>query len=416
MDIIWNIQTGDHICDLYTKCLVKSSDRKLAWEHWRGKTKGSMTFNWHPRITLNNNPQNCNSYSTYFPIIINKANDCRKVLTFRVDKSNPSLHMLTWLNLPRLDFLPLHVNDVIAGAEGLLCVNGGEQSLVEYPCTHQSSYDSKSKYKYCKGTLKNLCEQSILLVCNPLTKEIKYLPRQTKYCVNNGLLAHMIFLSLPMEPSINDHIPKRNRSNYNLIVVGNHKRLDEQKQYVCNDVVLLTYDSKRDEWISGICIQNARLVLHVKSNIAIVGNYLFIGGQIFMGYQKQCIDETKFEIWHNKLFRINILDCKWNAIDFCIEDHDGKSIGMQAPIIVQCKPNGEVYAITRKKFKPNTIHIYQVMFAHYNPTGVMKILACMPEHVYVALLEETISLKAYECTAGLHFIAFWPLFLAKVLL
>jgi hypothetical protein len=70
---------------------------------------------------------------------------------------------------------------------------------------------------------------------------------------------------------------------------------------------------------------------------------------------------------------------------------------MQAPIIVQCKPDGEVYAITRKKLKPSTIHIYQVMFIHDNPTGMMKILTCMPEVVFVALFEETISLKAYEC-------------------
>lgn len=409
MDIVWNVQTSDEICDLYTQCLLNSSDRKVAWEHWRGTNEGSKTCDWHPGMTLNDRSQECNLYETYFPIIVNKAIGCRKILTYRVDKTIPPLHM--WLNLPHLDFLPSHANDVIAGAGGLLCINGGEQSIVSYSRAHQSSNDSKCEQQYCKAALKHLSEESTLLVCNPLTKEIKYLPKQTTYCFNSGLVARMIF-SYPctLPPLEHDHISKRHRSEYKLIVVGNHETIDGKKRYTCNKIVLLTYDSKSDEWVLGTAIHNARLVSYVKSDIAVVGECIFMGGKIIREYQRQHIDEPKSRIWENKLFKVNIYEGKWNIIDFCITDCNGNLIEMQAPIIVQCRTEGEVYAITRKKCKPRTISIYQVMLLHDNPTGVMKIVTCMPEDVFVALFEETISSKAYECSAGLHFIAFLAAF------
>ena len=405
MDIIWNVQTPDHISDLYTQCLLKASDRKLAWEHWRGKTKGSKIRDWHPGMTLNDRPQDCNLYETYFPMIVNKANDCRKIFTCRINKKIPPLY--TWLSLPRLDFLPSHVNDIIAGDGGLLCVNGGEKSLIKYSCAHQSSCDSKCEERCCNGPLKYFNEQSMILVCNPLTKEVKYLPKQSTYCINNGLVARMIFTSYCTQPPLDhDRSSKCHRSAYKLIIVGNHEQINEKRRYVCNEMVLLTYDSKTDEWLLGTSIHNARLVLHVKSDIAIVGECLFIGGEILTGYHRKCSDESRSEIWENKLFRVNIYEGKWNVIDFCIEDRNGETVEMQAPIIVQCKPDGEVYAVTRKKLKPSTIHIYQVMLAGENPTGVMKTLSLMPEDVFVALFEEKTSLKSYECSAGLHYIAF----------
>jgi hypothetical protein len=307
MDIIWNVQTHDHICNLYSQCLLKASDRKLVWEHWQIKTEGSKTRDWHPSMTLNDRPQNYNLYETYFPMIVNKANDSRKILTYRVDRTFPPLH--TWLNLPRLDFLPSHANDVIAGSGGLLCVNGGEQSHTQYSCLHQSSYNSKCEQRYCKEALKNLSEQSILLVCNPLTKEIKYLPKQTTCFVNNGLVARMIFSAPNTQPPFyHDYISKCTRSEYKLIVVGNHERMDGKRRYFCNEIVLLTYDSKIDKWLLGTSLYNARLVLHVKSDIVVVGEWLFMGGEILTGYERQLYsNEPKLEIWENKLFRINFM-------------------------------------------------------------------------------------------------------------
>ena len=183
--------------------------------------------------------------------------------------------------------------------------------------------------------------------------------------------------------------------------------MDGKRRYLCNEIVLLTYDSKIDKWLLGTSIYNAQLVLHVKSNIVVVGEWLFMDGEILTSYERQLFsNEPKLEIWEKNLFRVHFYEGKWNLIDFHIEDRNGILIGMQAPIIVQCKPDSEVYAMTRKKLKPSTIHIYQVIFIRDNPTGMMKFLTCMPEDVFVALFEETISLKAYECSRGLHFIAF----------
>ena len=133
--------------------------------------------------------------------------------------------------------------------------------------------------------------------------------------------------------------------------MGNCEERELPKLHPSSEIILLTFDSRANQWVAGMSANNARLPQHGKTDLAIVGDGLFLGGQILAGYRKRWPGEPKEQVWESKVFWVVISQAKWNLIDFCIEDDDGRPVGVQAPIIVQCRAGGEVYAIIPKKLE-----------------------------------------------------------------
>ncbi len=100
-------------------------------------------MNWHPGMFLPGLEEK-RIYATYFPLVISLPqehspsepnNNNNNTITRSSFLGYNSNHVLNapreWLRLPSLDFLPPHVYDVVAGAGGLLLVNGSSQQPTE---------------------------------------------------------------------------------------------------------------------------------------------------------------------------------------------------------------------------------------------------------------------------------------------
>ena len=91
-----------------------------AWKNWRFKSNKGII---EPNLVLQNPSiyeDDINyTYSNFFPCVINQTNGNSIVGLNQSSK--------TWFGLPKLDFLPLDVNEIIVGEGGLFCINGGLQ-------------------------------------------------------------------------------------------------------------------------------------------------------------------------------------------------------------------------------------------------------------------------------------------------
>jgi hypothetical protein len=114
--------------------------------------------------------------------------------------------------LPKLDFLPLNINEIIAGEGGLLCVNGGLQPREINP--HTPPIPHAEDYNFALYPT-----QSILLVCNPLTKEFKYIPRHANKILDSKI-AWMTTIVYPQKDKYDE--PPHPKHRYRLYVIGSH--------------------------------------------------------------------------------------------------------------------------------------------------------------------------------------------------
>lgn len=202
----WDDLGPTELCEIFTELLVSDDQkhdhnkhRETAWANWRQKPKltpggrmkltttasgttpsGGEMIMWNPTVYED---AKASTYANYFPFVIDRLDGLNLVAA--CDHNSK-----VWCGMVKLDFLPAGVNDIIAGDGGLLCVNGGIQPRLGNPKTPPIPYADNYNYVLYP-------RQSILTVCNPLTKEVKYIPRHS----NKTMDAKIAWMQATMPPA-----------------------------------------------------------------------------------------------------------------------------------------------------------------------------------------------------------------------
>lgn len=457
----WDSLDSDEIIEIFTELLVKDKNQIIAaWKTWRFKSNKDVIdpnlVLWNP--SLYEDDVNL-TYANFFPCVINQING-NPIVGFNQSSK-------VWFGLPKLDFLPLDVNDIIAGDGGLLCINGGLQPRKINPQTPPIPYAEDYNFALYPA-------QSILLVCNPLTKEVKYIPRHCNKTLNNKI-AWMTTMVHPQKQKHNE--PPQQKHRYRLYVIGSHSEVPTLYKKGSDELVLMVYDSRSNIWILGSVVGQCRFPGSGKTCIAIFNEGYMIGGQeksndfkidvkrhkrkneivkIDVEKQKKPNDEDKVGIenqkksnndvedhtkklikdnyksddtmsnfltdeeiidstsctksnhmWINKIFFIQGSTLKWHTLDFDILDLEGfPRENLQAPRLLQCTAGSSIYVITRSIVDPVTIEIYEVVMYNGFPSGDFLLETMMPKEIYIALFNNKKSLKPYDCCAGLQILCF----------
>lgn len=297
-----------------------------------------------------------------------------------------------------------------------------------------------------------------MVVCNPLTKEMKLItPRHMKFDMKRktarmvlvtgfGSLNKNVMSRTPLvaaaalnntydddaasrreQPTSHDDeycplaVKLMTRLPYRLYILGSHTEKkatpsfhESPWRYV---IVILTYDSIADAWISGMTFQDARLPIHGRTDLAIVGDGLFLGGQVISGKTVRNAGGTVEDIWVNKIIWVQISLGEWHTIPFNIprsrerghHQHEGfKPVCCQAPRVLQCRDEGTVYVVTRHVQEPSSMEIWELELNCINkePTGLIKFVTTMPPELFYTLFHKIVSNKVYDCVASFHYIAF----------
>lgn len=312
---------------------------------------------------FSNNVATYGSYPSYFPIIVNLQNG--EFFAFSDNQLSWQEYEVhgkhaEWFAMSGIGYLPNGVVDIIAGDGGLLCVNGGSQprkrNLHTPPIPHAEDYNHRL-----------YPQQSILVVCNPLTEEIKFLPPHTNKKLDDKIACLQI-LKNTGPCSLGEKKVSKSRLRYRIHVVGGHHERSSLRGPASDELVLMTYDSRSDSWISGMAVGRARIPTFAKTGIARQEEGFYLGGQEEseeVAVVKRDTHRAKgikrmsshgqhqvatagggrsCPVWANKIFYIQASTLKWHSIDFEILGEDGLPHlePLQAPRVVQCRVGGPV--------------------------------------------------------------------------
>lgn len=329
-------------------------------------SKGAVNvIPWNDRLFCNKDSATCGSY---FPVIVNVENG--KLFAFNNNQWSCQEHEShgkhsEWLAMPGIGFLPNDVMDIIAGDGGLLCVNGGSQprkrNLHTPPIPHADDYNHML-----------YPQQSILVVCNPVTEELKFLPRHTNKKLDDKIACLQI-LKGNGPSNLSEKQVSKSRLRYRVHVVGGHHERSSLRGPASDELVLMTYDSRSDTWISGMAVGRSRIPAFAKTGIARQEEGFYLGGQeeseevmavknrdtnrTKLGNKRMNCSRGQFQaavaagggrsyspVWTNKIFYVQASTLKWHSVDFEILGEDGlpHPEPLQAPRVVQCRTGGPV--------------------------------------------------------------------------
>jgi hypothetical protein len=307
-----------------------------------------------------------------------------------------------WMNMPPLDFLPPDVDDIIAGAAGLLIVNGGRQP----PCRNPPPPLPQGQEP---PQLEDFPEQSILVACNPLQRDYHVLPRMAHFKMHHKT-ARMV-LAEAEAPEVGDWRsrlqPNGRHPDYRLYVLGGEKVESGALEADTEETALFTYDSRVDAWVCCSSQRDARLG---RTEIAVVGDGLFFGGQARTDHSVRRPGGKAESIWVNKIFYIEISRARWNQISFAIPDfaNPDQTLDCQAPRVMQCQAEGTIYIATRPLKNPNAIQVWELEIYSKLPTGRIKYVTQVPQEYFYVMFGRVASHKAWDCSAGRNYLAFVP--------
>lgn len=308
-------------------------------------------------------------YNSYFPVVVNLENG--ELFAFNNHQLSrqdhePSAKHSEWLAMPGISFLPNNVVDIIAGGGGLLCVNGGIQPRKKNLHTPPIPYAEDYNHRLYP-------QQSILVVCNPLTKEIKFLPRHTNKKLDDKIACMEVLKSDGhCNHGENKSCLSKSRLRYRVHVLGGHHERSSLRSPASDELVFMTYDSRSDTWISGMAVGRARFPALAKTGIASQEEGFYLGGQeeseevtmvvkentgrsTLQGRYKRMSGHAQHHgaaagggrfpsrrVWINKIFFVQASTLKWHSVDFEILGEDGlpHPEPLQAPRVVQCRPGG----------------------------------------------------------------------------
>lgn len=182
------------------------------------------------------------------------------------------------------------------------------------------------------------------------------------------------------------------------------------------EVALVTYDSRGDAWVSSSSLRDARLPPHGRTDVAIVGDGLYFGGQARTDQSVRRKGGKAESTWVSKIFYVEISLARWNQIAFKIPDPEkpGETLDCQAPRVMQCQPEGAIYVATRPLDKPNVIQVWELEIYSKLPTGRFKFVTQVPDEYFYVMFGRIESHKAWDCSAGRNYLAFAPAYDEKM--
>ncbi|KAH8931966.1 hypothetical protein BDL97_19G048300 [Sphagnum fallax] len=222
---MWNKLTPHELNIIFTSGPIEMLDR--AWKKLdRGDVKYLMTSNLENRTLIEWDPfflkdENKRIYHNYFPSLVEMKSGEFRVIAFRPPLHNRKQDPGRWFAMPSLNFLPIGINKVIAGDGGLLVCDGAMQWTAMFqengqlpPIATQPPLikggriipmdpTNRTKKSYLPG-------QTILLVCNPTTREYMFLPPFKCFMTLNAKAACIRFvefaklIATPNNPSLDD--------------------------------------------------------------------------------------------------------------------------------------------------------------------------------------------------------------------
>lgn len=301
-------------------------------------------------------------HGTYFPVLVNQ--ETRELLLYTENQQTwrDYCHKPDWIAIPGIDFLPAEVDNIIAGDGGLLCVNGGTQPRSRNIHTPQIPHaEDYNLHQYP--------QQSILVVCNPLTHELKFIPRHANKKLDRKVACMQILSNHHPNPTPNPNTSSSDtrppsKTRYRLHVLGTHYEPPTLHRPGSHELILMTYDSRSDSWIYGTVVGRARVSNFAKTGIACTEDGFYLGGQeetdectvVKEDVRTKRIGNFAHEglgcrsrarrVWANKIFYVQASSLNWHSVDFRVADVGDSQLsgskGMQAPRVVQCRPGGPV--------------------------------------------------------------------------
>lgn len=207
--------------------------------------------------------------------------------------------------------------------------------------------------------------------------------------------------------------PNRRHPDYRLYVLGSEVVETGTLEADTCEVTLFTYDSRVDTWVACSSLRDARLPPHGRTDIAIVGDGLYFGGQERTDQSVRRKGGKAESTWCSKIFYIEISKSRWNKLSFTIPDlrkgtNYMKTLDCQAPRVLQCQINGTIYIATRPLDKPNVIQVWELEIYSLLPTGKIKYVTRLPHEYFYVIFGRIESHKAWDCAAGWNYLAFAP--------
>ncbi|XP_073389083.1 uncharacterized protein [Physcomitrium patens] len=420
----WKLQTSDDRTEILNRCLDDAHELRTVWERWKGRSVHDI-MDWNPGMYLPGS-EHLRIYCTYFPIIISRC-DNRKLVCFNSNRFLNHAPLVSsapreWMNKPALDFLPSGVDNIIAGRGGLLVVNGSirprhpdlENKPIPSDPTVKSPPPPPAVGELVKPCSEHFPEQSTLVVCNPLQRTYHILPRHSHFKMHNKVAKMVLVENSPVD--ISDlRLPRRDKRHpdFKIYVLGEEVIETGTLEANSNKISLFTYDSRFDSWLSCSSLHDARLPPHGRTDIAIVGDRLYFGGQARTDITVRRVGGKAESTWVNKIFYVEISMSRWNQISFSIPDlaNIGQTLDCQAPRVLQCQNQSAVYIATRPLRIPDVIQVWKLEIYSKLPTGGIKYVTQVPNEYFYGLMFGRInSHKAWDCSAGRNYLAFVPAF------
>ncbi|CAK9213107.1 unnamed protein product [Sphagnum troendelagicum] len=266
---MWNKLTPHELNIIFTNGPIEMLDR--AWKKLdRGDVKYLMTSNlengtlieWDPFFLKDENKR---TYHNYFPSLVEMKSGEFRVIAFKPPLHNRKQDPGRWFAMPSLNFLPIGINKVIAGDGGLLVCDGAMQWIAMFqengqlpPIATQPPLikggrivpmdpTNWTKKSYLPG-------QTILLVCNPTTREYMFLPPFKCFMTLNAKAACIRFVEFaklvatPNNPTLDEKMElSLDVNNPNL--VDDHISKDINAQSL-NEIMQATFLTKSKNYIN----------------------------------------------------------------------------------------------------------------------------------------------------------------------
>ncbi len=311
-----------------------------------------------------------------------------------------------WVRLPSLNFLPICVDRVIAGEKGLLVVDGSLQSgeqvsgEVELPMHHDTGVYS--------------AEQSITVVCNPLTKKFEFIPPFPKQSVKFKM-AHMEVVPDPAVDGL--------YNMYNIYFVGYSMEMHDgntNDDPTCPDleVFVAVYNSNIKDWVTTYSRPFVRpLVVNQTNDLAMVKRRLYWISEWAdrskrIAVQNNSTTAAKHK-WVAVISSFDLETRLFTAYSLPQEVYQNKT---EMPLLLEC--NMKLYVVSRATAMQKKIPEgrFEIRLATYEE-GSVKVeytkIGIMPWNQYQYLFSncytcvEHTTEPHYECRAGLTLICFY---------
>jgi len=375
---------------------------------------------WSPLMFLHRESR---TYKRYFPVVIKRFS--HKVLAFDQFTREQNLNMceknpyIGWFGFPSLDWIHDYLMDhVIAASNGLLVIDSGKEPSSKCKKKKHPRHKVPNHEFWNQTHNFSLKGQSLLVVCNALTKEYKILPP----LVNKVITGKVGVLSFE----------NANRDIYHLIIIGwVYEQLTSEQRaqmnamygigvYASNNIhkmVLAIYSSQLNIWVHLDSIDHARPA-HQPNTGGHICCVVINRNVYFGGFRIQPVVTRMDEVETPALFYINatLNHAQRLVFDFSVQSVWNNIPIVEPPKVVRVGAN-KIYAATRQITK-NMISNGKILLVEvilnddWAPTGVYGMVpnGMMPDSYVMKLYNNEFALSRvtlYDIVGGDNLIAFF---------